>query len=290
MLLFAAILWGSAFSAQRVAAQHIGVHLFNGLRFLTGTLVLLPLLLRRRSAGLGGKKGFHPGVVLAGVLIFAGSTFQQAGLRQTTAANAGFITGLYVVIVPLVLFFGRKRALPVTGWISSLIATVGLFLLSTGGRFSLAPGDSLELIGAFLFALHVLTIGRLVRTTDVLVISIGQYLVCGALSLGTSFFFETNNMAALSGVWWTIAYTGIASIALGYTLQVAGQSEAPPVDAAILLSSEAVFAAVFGWILLGEGLSPLQMAGSGLLLAAMLLVQAPVFIQQAASRREKGVP
>jgi len=277
-LLLVAVVWGSAFVAQRVAALNMGVSLFNGLRFLLGALVLLPLALRRRESETSTRR-LLPSMALAGLLLFGGTTLQQLGLRYTTAANAGFITGLYVVLVPLILAIGWRQPPRRLVWLAAALSAVGLFLLSTGGSFSLAMGDALELAGAFLWAFHVLVIGWLVQRADVLHLAVVQYAVCGLLSLGMAFALESSSLAQVSGVWWTVIYTGVLSIGLGYTLQGVGQKVAPPADAAILLSLEAVFAALAGWVFLDERLSAVQLLGCALMLGGMLLAQAPQFFR-----------
>jgi drug/metabolite transporter (DMT)-like permease len=291
ILLLVAAIWGSAFAAQRVAALHMDAFLFNGLRFLLGALVLLPLAWRSRGRAGHLKRGEIPGIVLAGLLLFGGISFQQVGLRYTTASNAGFITGLYVVFIPLILMAGRSGLPRPAVWIAAGLAAAGLFLLSTGGTLRLAEGDALELACAVLWAFHVIWIGRLVQRTNALWVALGQDLVCGLLSLGmharpAALGVHAGSTSlgvglALEGgvfppsleAWWAVAYTGVFSIAIGYTLQAVGQRVAPPADAAIILSLEAVFAATFGWLLLGERLSAVQLAGCGLMLAGMVLAQ-----------------
>lgn len=276
------MIWGSAFAAQRVAAMHMGTYLFNGVRFLLGALVLLPLALRRPPANPFGRhtpqesSNTLPGMLLAGLLLFGGTSLQQLGLEYTTAGNAGFITGLYVVLVPLILAVGWRRPPRPLVWVASCMAAIGLFLLSTGGSFSLAIGDALVLAGAFLWAFHVLLIGWLAQRAHILRLAVVQYAVCGALSLAVSLLLETNHFAGLSSAWWTVIYTGVLSIGLGYTLQAVGQRVAPPADAAILLSLEAVFAALAGWLILNERLSAVQLLGCGLMLGGMLLAQTPI--------------
>ena len=279
-LLLVAAIWGSAFVAQRVAALNMGAYLFNGMRFLLGALVLLPFTWRRPGQGERPRRkprcGDLAGIALAGLLLFGAISFQQVGLRYTTASNAGFITGLYVVFIPLILAvpWSGKRQLPGRAvWVASLLAAAGLFLLSTGGTLQLAPGDNLVLVCAVLWAFHVIWIGRLVQRLDVLHVALGQDLVCGLLSLAVGLAFEGGAFPQSPAAWWAVAYTGVFSIAIGYTLQAVGQRVAPAADAAIILSLEAVFAASFGWLVLDEHLSALQLLGCGLMLAGMLLAQ-----------------
>ena len=282
-LLLVSVIWGSAFVAQRVAAEHMGVYLFNGLRFLLGALVLLPLALRRQAQAPPPTWKTLPWMLLAGALIFAGASLQQLGMRYTTAGNAGFITGLYVVLIPIILAVGWRQPPRPVIWIAAALATLGLFLLSTGGRFALALGDALELAGAFMWAFHVILIGWLVLRVGVPQLAVAQYLICALLSLLIGLLIENNSIQQVAGAWWTVVYTGIFSIGVGYTLQAVGQKVAPPADAAILLSLEAAFAALAGWLFLDERLTAVQLAGCGLMLGGMLLAQAGAFI----SNRDK---
>lgn len=274
-LLLVALIWGSAFVAQRAVAADIGVLTFNGARFLIGALVVAPLAWRhwhslQRMDALG--------VLMAGLLLLGGAGFQQLGLRFTTAGNAGFVTGLYVVIIPIILAFGWRQLPRKAIWGAALLAAAGLFLLSTGGRLLLALGDGLEFLGAVFFAMHVILIGWLVKRVHVFQLAVYQYFICGLLSLSIGLAFEANAIQGWLQSGWSMIYTGVLSVGVGYTLQAAGQRIAPPADAAIILSMEAVFAALFGWLLLGELLTMTQLMGCGLMLAAMLLAQAKVVV------------
>jgi drug/metabolite transporter (DMT)-like permease len=258
------------------------VFLFNGTRFLVGALVLLPFA-KRSLRNL--QRGNLPGILLAGALLFGGAALQQMGLQTTTAANAGFITGLYVVLIPLLLALGwRQRPGPRILFAASL-AGIGMFLLSTGGSLELAPGDLLVFLGAILWALHVILIGLLVRRMEVIQLATGQYVVCSLLNLLLFSFIGQGTFAAgLGGAWWAVVYTGVFSIGVGYTLQVYGQKEAPPADAAIILSMEAVFAALFGWVLLAEYLSAVQILGCAFMVAGMVLSQVSVLLKNPSNR------
>jgi len=286
LLLLVALIWGTAFVAQRVGALNMGVYLFNGMRFLLGALVLLPFAWRDQRQVVKLTRGDALGIALAGLLLFGGISFQQVGLRYTPASNAGFITGLYVVFIPLILMFGRGDGLRRGVLAASLCAGVGLFLLSTGGQLRLAPGDTLELACAVLWAFHVIWIGRLVQRLDALRIAIGQNLLCGGLSLAIGLLLVGEAWPQGVITWWAIVYTGVFSIGVGYTLQVVGQRVAPAADAAILLSLEAVFAALFGWLLLDERLSMVQLLGCGLMLAGMVLAQVQSLARGSKDERE----
>lgn len=282
LLLFVALIWGSAFVAQRIAAQDVGVFIFNGLRFLIGALVVYPLarISASRKKTLDDKSNpdqlTYTGLILAGCLLVLGAGFQQAGLRYTTAGNAGFITGLYVVLVPLFLAFFWKRRPRRAVWTAALMAAMGLYLLSTSGSMHFQKGDGLVLISAVFWALHVILIEWMVQRMEVLTFAAGQYLICGLISLGVGLIIEPQTLRHLQEYAWVIVYTGIFSVGLGYTLQAFGQRHAPPADAAIILSMEAVFAALAGWIILQETLTRIQLVGCGIMLAGMLIAQSDV--------------
>jgi drug/metabolite transporter (DMT)-like permease len=283
LLVLVSMIWGSAFVAQRIAADQVGTFLFNGLRFLLAVVVLVPvawLNFRGDPVNWRMDRRAFIGVGLAGLLLLLGAAFQQAGLRYTTAGNAGFITGLYVVFIPLILAIVWRQPPRLNTWLAAGLAMVGLFLLSTGGHMQLNPGDVLEMIGALFWALHVILIGILVQRLNVWQVSIGQYLICGLLSLFIGLGTEWNTISQLPASWWAIAYTGIVSVGVGYTLQVAAQRYAPPADAAIILSSEAVFAAVSGWLLLNERLTAIQFLGCVIMMAGILLSQAHLFARK----------
>ena len=275
-LLAAALVWGSAFVACRVAAEQLGPFLYNGFRFMLGALTLLPFVGRR----LRNLSRFELwGGALAGTLLFGGSTLQQKGLQFTTAGKAGFITGLYVVWVPLFLALVWRQRPRGSSWVASLVAVGGLYLLSGVEQVALSDGDALELAGAVVWALHVILISRLARRVDVLRLAWVQCVVCALLSLAFGMGLESHTLVKLVDVWWAFTYTGVFSVGVGYTLQMLGQRHAPPADASVILSMEAMFAALAGWLLLGETLTAWQLLGCGLMLAGMLLAQAGTFAQ-----------
>ncbi|MBY4678547.1 DMT family transporter [Marinobacterium arenosum] len=279
ILLLVAAIWGFGFVAQRVGMDQLGPFGFNGSRFLLGALSLLPLLLFFKAKP--GQAELGPllkGGLLAGLFLFMGASLQQVGLLYTTAGNAGFITGLYIILVPMIaLIWGQRTGL--NTWAGSLLAVCGLYLLSVDENFGINKGDMLELIGALFWAGHVLLIGKISPQLDSLRLSIVQFLVCALLCLGVALVWEpgTLTVANLGAEWLPIAYAGLFSVGIAYTLQVVAQKDAPASHAAIILSLEAAFAALGGWWLLDEYLDSRALMGCGLMLAGMLLSQLPVF-------------
>jgi drug/metabolite transporter (DMT)-like permease len=286
-----AVVWGSTFVIQRIAAQEGGLLVFNGVRFLVGALTIAPFaihsFLSQPAAWIPEgmeAAGFHfrtaAGVVLAGLFLMSGSGFQQVGMQYTTAGNAGFITGLYVVVIPLLLaIVGRQPARPIV-LLAAFLAAVGLFMLSTGGSIQVNRGDGLVLVGTLFWALHVILVGWIVKRIDVTRFAVGQFLVCGLASLALGLIFEPQGLQSISGLWLLVVYTGVLTIGMGFTLQAVGQRTAPPADAAIILSMETVFAALSGWIFLQEYLLPVQLAGCGIMLLGMLTAQSDVLFRK----------
>ena len=279
LLLLTATIWGFAFVAQRVGMDYVGPYTFNGVRFALGSLSLVPLLfwLQRResSSPKEMKTGFGNvlwGGGLAGLFLFAGASLQQVGLVYTTAGNAGFITGLYVVIVPIMGLALHQRTHLGT-WLGAFLAALGLYFLSITEALTIAWGDLLVFIGAFFWAAHVLIIGRLSPRMDALKLAITQFAVCSLLSLLTAAAIETVTWEGLRRAAIPILYGGLGSVGVAYTLQVVAQKDAHPAHAAIFLSMEAVFAAIGGWWLLSEILTVRALFGCALMLSGMLVSQ-----------------
>jgi drug/metabolite transporter (DMT)-like permease len=277
LLLLIAAIWGGGFVAQRQGLEFVGPYTFNGVRFALGSLSLVPLVLigqrrRNRTPGVLAKAGTRPllmGGSLAGAALFLGASLQQVGMVYTTAGNAGFITGLYVVIVPLLgLFWGQRPTLGT--WLGAILASFGLFLLSVTDQFSIGYGDLLELVGAFFWAGHVLLIGWLSPRLDALKLSAVQFAVCSLLSLATACCIETISLSGILQAALPILYGGLISVGVAYTLQVVAQRDAHPAHTAVILSAEGVFAAFGGWWLLGEVLGARALLGCSLMLGGML--------------------
>ncbi|MDW7773036.1 MAG: DMT family transporter [Desulfobulbaceae bacterium] len=277
-LFLAALAWGTTFVVQRTAMDHMGPFLYSGLRFLLGAAFLLPIALYRGSRTSAWQRERSDkwlpvwGSCLTGVLICIGINLQQIGLVYTTAGNAGFITGLYVVFVPFLgVFFGYRIYLGV--WIGAPLAAIGLYLLSVTSGLTLNQGDVWVLASAFVWAVQVLTLGLLAPKIDSVLLAFGQSFVCGALSLILAIFLDDINMAAVRAGWLEIAYGGIISVGIGFTLQVVGQKYSQPSHAAIILQLEAVIAALAGWIFLNEIMSNRAVSGAALMLLGMLIAQ-----------------
>lgn len=278
LLLLAAIIWGIAFVAQRAGMDHVGPFTYNGARFLLGALSLAPLLwIKQRRSGPfihpGRERLTLAGSLLAGSILFIGASLQQVGIVHTTAGKAGFITGLYVVVVPLLgLLWGHRT--PWGTWAGALLAVMGLYLLTMNDRLTLTEGDGLVLIGAFFWAGHVLAIGWLAgRQVEPILLAFLQFIVCGVLSLAVAIVSEPMTVDGLRGATLPILYGGLLSVGVAFTLQVVAQRDAPPAHAAIILSLETVFAALGGWLLLNETLAGRGLMGCGLMFAGMLLSQ-----------------
>ena len=266
-LLFVSFLWGSAFVFQRIAGEQGVVYYFNGVRLLLGAIILLPFMRRRIPIS----SGQWLWMFIAGVVLFIASVFQQIGIQYTTAGNAGFITSLYVVIVPFVLWIGWHERPSWVAVLSVAMAGAGAFLLSTGGRFEAHKGDAFELAGAFFWALHVVILGKFALRYAPIQFAVGQFVVAGVLNLFTGLFLEQPFFnAALLGA---VVYTAIFSVGIGYTIQVWAQAHTPPTNAALILSLEAVFAVMTGWLFLSERLTWMQAVGCGLIFGGVLLTQ-----------------
>ena len=313
LLLLTAVIWGLAFVAQRMGMDHIGPFTYNALRFALGSLSLLPVILLRRRAGgastaAGAARvtasdappagaapapqpavqrgiGSLPAGLLAGGVLFLGASLQQAGLVSTTAGKAGFITGLYVVLVPLAgLLWGQRTSW--SAWAGALLSVGGLFLLSVTDTFTMERGDLLVLIGAFCWTGHVQILGWLSPRTDPIRLSCVQFAVCSLGSAAAALLGEPASMAGILAAALPILYGGILSVGVAFTLQVVAQRRAPPAHAAILLSLESVFAALGGGLLLGERLGARGVAGCAIMFAGMIISQVPLIaVSLAGSRR-----
>jgi drug/metabolite transporter (DMT)-like permease len=269
ILLLTAVVWGSGFAAQRLGADAMSALYFNAARFLLGGLILLTLArfrwpLERRHLPLAG---------LAGALLFGGALLQQSAIAATTIGNVAFITGLYVVLVPILMFILWRHRTSPTSWLATLVAAAGVALLSLQDGFQMRAGDFLALLGAILWAGHVVLIGRLPKSVDSYTFAIAQFLVCGALNLLCGLLVDPQGIGRVALAWPAVLYAAAFPTAVGFTLQIFGQRGAPAVDAAIVLSLETVFGALFGVLFFAEAFNPRQLLGCALILGAIVLCQ-----------------
>ncbi len=289
LLLMTAMIWGFAFVAQRVGMDYVGPFTFNAIRFALGSLSLLPLiwLLQKRQTATTATKIQKKPVLIGGILtggaLFAGASLQQAGMVYTTAGKAGFITGLYVVIVPLLGLFWKQR--PSLGtWIGAIMAVAGLYFLSITREFTISLGDFLVFLSAFFWSGHVLLIGWLAPQTDVLKLASVQFAVCSLLSFITALTIETITITSIWQGIIPILYGGFCSVGIAYTLQIIAQRNAHPAHSAIIMSLEGLFAAIGGWLVLGEILSLRGLFGCALMFAGMMFSQLSGLFSQQKSR------
>ena len=276
LLLLAAIIWGFAFAFQRDVMGVMGPFAYSAARYACGVLSLLPLLAwsRRRNPGrpalsLPARAAWSLAV---GATLFLAANFQQIGLVHTTAGNAGFVTSLYVVLVPLLgMFLGHRPGWRI--WAGALVAVAGLFVLCAQAGLALAPGDSLELVGALFWAGWVLLVGHLAPRMGALELVVGQSTVCALLSLAAALVREPMPFAGLGSAKLALLVGGPLSIGVAYTVAAIGQRKAHPAHAAIIMSTEALFAAIGGALFLGEPATPRLVLGGGLMLAGLVLSQ-----------------
>jgi drug/metabolite transporter (DMT)-like permease len=285
LLLLTAAIWGFAFVAQRVGMAYVGPFTFNGVRFALGCVALLPLIIvadKKPSSVTGhiepvDKHALVAGGIIAGFVLFAAASLQQVGLVYTTAGKAGFITGLYVVIVPVIGHF-LKQPSGMGTWVGAISAAIGLYFLSMPENLMISFGDFLELLGAFLWAAHVLILGYFSPRVNSLRLAFIQFATCSLISLMTALLVEEIVIQKIMRAAIPILYGGIMSVGVAYTLQVVSQKKAKPSHAAILLSLEAVFAVIGGWLILNETLSARGIFGCGLMMAGMLFSQLQLYI------------
>ncbi len=276
LMLLTALIWGTGFVAQTAGMDHIGPYLFSGLRFALGSLCLIPLILRNANTARVPEPLLNRGMLRAGIImglaLALGINLQQVGLLFTSVTNSGFITGLYVIVVPLLgLLLGHKTGLGT--WLGCLLAVVGMCLLSIGDNFHVASGDWLQLIGAFVWGGHVVLVSLFASRHDPIRLAFLQFATCSVVSLLLAVLFEPIALDAIIAAAPALLYGGIVAVGVGYTLQVVAQKHAIASHAAIILSLEAVFAAIAGAWILGEALQLRGYIGCGLMLAGMLLAQ-----------------
>lgn len=287
LLLLTAFIWGVAFVAQSVGGEAVGCFTFNGVRSLIGAVVLLPVIYfldvqKKKELGeekfleqKGDKKTLLLGGVCCGVMLCIASNFQQFGISFTTVGKAGFITAMYILIVPILGLFMKKRV-GVKVWLGVVLATIGLYMLCmTSESFSLSKGDFLVLICAGFFSLHILIIDYFSPKVDGVRMSCIQFFVCGVISTAIAFVFENPSFSAILSGWLPILYAGVLSCGVAYTLQIVGQKNMDPTVASLILSLESVFSVLAGWVILHQTLSVRELFGCVLMFLAIILAQLP---------------
>ena len=283
-LLVCAAIWGSAFVAQSVGAEYVGAFTFLAVRNWIAVVFLIPVIFVRdtilkkrgrpsvRPANRTQRRFLLMGGAACGFFLCAASAFQQVGIRYTTTAKAGFITALYVVIVPILsVFFGKSVKSRI--WMCVALAVLGLYLLCMRGELSLSFGDGVVLVCAFLFACQIMTVDYFAPQVDTVRLSQTQFLVTALLSTVCMLLFEDLSTDSLIRALPSIAYAGVMSSGVAYTLQIIGQQNLNPAIASITMSLESVFAALAGWIVLGQSMTVRELAGCGLMFAAIILAQ-----------------
>lgn len=269
-LFFVALIWGSSFIAQDIAAQYHIAYLFNSASFLLGGLALLPFIPRKQKISRTQWKW----MLIAGTVLFFASTLQQVGIFYTKIANASFLTSLYIVIIPFILWIGfRERP----HWIDALsiaMAITGAYLLSTAGiGLEIKLGDGLEILGAVFWGIHVVILGKFASRYEPISFASGHFIITGIINLLIGLFLENTAQFFIQPLLLATLYRGLLAVGVGYTLQVWSQNHTPPTHTGLILSLEAVFAAIIAWIILGQTLLPIQILGCVIILLAVLFAQ-----------------
>lgn len=287
LLLLAAFIWGCAFVAQSVGMDYVGPFTFNSVRNLIGSAVLVPVILLmdglKRKSGMseeeflkqrGDNRTILIGGICCGLFLAVASSLQQIGIQYTSVGKAGFITAMYIVLVPILGVFLGKKVRPLI-ILCVVIAVAGLYLLCMTGEFRLGRGDFLVLLCAFVFSGHILVIDYFSPKADGVRLSAVQFLTAGILCAVPSLLFEHPTWTDIAAAWAPILYAGALSSGAGYTLQILGQKNADPTVASLLLSLESVFSLLAGWVILHQALSAKELAGCALMFAAIVLAQLP---------------
>lgn len=273
--LLAAIIWGAAFSAQSVCAQYLGPLTITALRSLIAFLVLFAVCLLRRKSDRGTRRDIIIGSIVCGAALFAASNMQQLALNMgASAGKAGFITALYIVLVPIGQVFFKQKISP-RHWLAVAVAVVGMYFLCITDGFSISLTDLYLLLCAFLFAVQILSVDRFSARVDGLVLSCGMFLVVAVLSSLFALPLETITLGNIAACIWPLLYIAVFSSCLGYTFQILAQKGGNPAVVSLLMSLESLFAAVFGALLLGERMSTHELIGCALMIAAIVVAELP---------------
>ncbi|NLZ82862.1 MAG: DMT family transporter [Clostridiales bacterium] len=288
LLALTALIWGASFVAQSVGMEHVGPFTFNSVRSILGGIVLIPVIIFQskknrlqhpsKEEQTKSRKTLLVGGISCGIALAIASTIQQIGISYTTVGKAGFITALYIVIVPIMGLFLKKKVHFII-WLSVLLATIGLYLISITEGLTIGKGDFLILLCAICFSVHILIIDHYSPKVDGVKLSCIQFFVAGILCGIPMFALESPDITGIIDAAAPIMYSGIMSSGVGYTLQIIGQRHVKPVLASLILSMEAVFAAISGWLILGETLTARELLGCVFVFAAILLAQMPDYLK-----------
>lgn len=278
ILILVSIIWGSTFVVQQVGTGNLGAISFTSARFFMGSLIVLPfalIQLKKREKKTGPIPGkYWAGMILTGLFLFSGAVLQQVGIFYTTVTNAGFLTALYVPLVPIFTYFILRTGIHWSVWPASIGCLAGTYIMSGAENLHINAGDLWVITSAFFWAVHVIMVGAMVsRSQAPLVVAAVQFLTCSLVGLVVGFFVESPAFTDFLGAYFGILYTGILSVGIAFTLQVVAQRYTPATDTAIIISSETVFAALAGFIFLHERLNHLQVMGAAMILLSILAVQ-----------------
>lgn len=283
LLFLTSVIWGVAFVAQSAGMAYVGPFTYNGVRSVLGGLVLLPCIVlldrvrgiaKNNANGIQNRNQLFLGGLSCGLILFAASSFQQFGIQYTSVGKAGFITAMYILLVPIMGIFIHKKA-GLNVWIGVAFAVCGLYLLCMKTGFRLEKGDALVLVCAVIFSLHILVIDYFSPKVDGVRMSCIQFWVCGVLSLICSFLFETPELHSILAAWKPVCYGGIMSCGVAYTLQIIGQRDMNPTVASLILSLESVVSVVAGFLILHQTMSRRELLGCCLMVAAIVMAQLP---------------
>jgi drug/metabolite transporter (DMT)-like permease len=272
LLFMVAIIWGTAFVAQGIAGQYHVAYLFNGVSFMLAAVILVSFIPKEtRSSKVTNDQ--WKWMLIAGSLLFSATAMQQVGLLYTKVANASFLTSLYAVFTPFLLWISFREKPHGLDLIAVALAGVGAFLLSTAGKFVAHPGDIIEVTGSIFWALHFVVLGKFASKFESISFAAGHFFICGFLNFVIGLFLEDISILAALPLLGAILYRATLSIGIGYTLQVWGQKHTPPTDAALILGLEAVFAVFAAWIMLGQSLVLIQVIGCVIIFIGVLISQ-----------------
>ena len=279
LLVLASVIWGVAFVAQSVGMEHVGPFTFNGVRNLLGSLVLVPVIFffskkKENSENSESSKTLWIGGIVCGVFLCIASSLQQIGLQYTTVGKAGFLTAMYIVVVPIFGLFLKKKCSSFAG-ISILLAIIGLYLLSIKDGLHIGKGDTCVILCAVAFSLQILAVDYFAPKCDCIKLASIQFLVCGVISSVIALIKETPSVEGILVAWLPIAYAGVLSSGVAYTLQIVGQKEMNPTVASLIFSLESVVSVLAGWAILKQTLSTRELCGCVIMFVAIILAQLP---------------